>query len=203
VRHLQEVSQIENVVLGASRAHSFLQIVEVVEQQSACDVLCRGLRLHLCKEVREAYKRLHPCPAGARRVERQTVLQVEFRRVTQPLLPDDKELQPAQQEQALAACFKEDWSAGGQKAKRILLPVRSLHFWIESNILLILKLTPFDKRDAQLATAAGSCLDCPKRTGHNKLLFLDMGKQDTDAIALKVKQEFAAKEKAKKAKKAA
>ncbi len=33
---------------------------------------------------------------------------------------------PAQQEQALAACFKEDWSTGGQKAKRILLPVRSL-----------------------------------------------------------------------------
>jgi hypothetical protein len=31
VRHLQEVSQIENVVLGASRAHSFLQIVEIVE----------------------------------------------------------------------------------------------------------------------------------------------------------------------------
>jgi ParB family transcriptional regulator, chromosome partitioning protein len=87
-------------------------------------------------------------------------------------------LQLAQQEQALAACFKEDWSAGGQKAKQILLPVRSLHFWIESNILLILKLAPFDKRDAQLAPAAGSCVDCPKRTGHNKLLFLDMGKQD-------------------------
>ena len=87
-------------------------------------------------------------------------------------------LQPAQQEQALAACFKEDWSAEGQKAKRILLPVRSLHFWIESNILLILKLAPFDKRDAQLVPAAGSCVDCPKRTGHNKLLFLDMGKQD-------------------------
>jgi ParB family chromosome partitioning protein len=87
-------------------------------------------------------------------------------------------LQPAQQEQALAACFKEDWSAGGQKAKRILLPVRSLHFWIETNILLILKLAPFDKRDTQLVPAAGSCVDCPKRTGHNKLLFLDMGKQD-------------------------
>jgi ParB family transcriptional regulator, chromosome partitioning protein len=26
-------------------------------------------------------------------------------------------LQPDQQEQALAACFKEDWSAGGQKPK--------------------------------------------------------------------------------------
>jgi ParB family transcriptional regulator, chromosome partitioning protein len=26
--------------------------------------------------------------------------------------------------------------------------------------------------------AAGSCVDCPKRTGHNKLLFSDFGKQD-------------------------
>jgi ParB family chromosome partitioning protein len=87
-------------------------------------------------------------------------------------------LQPDQQEQALDACFKEDWSAGGQKAKRILLPVRNLQFWIESNILLILKLAPFDTRDAQLVPAAGSCTDCPKRTGHNKLLFSDLGKSD-------------------------
>jgi len=87
-------------------------------------------------------------------------------------------LQPEQQEQALAACFKEDWSGGGQKAKRILLPVRNLQFWIESNILLILKLAPFDKRDAQLVPAAGSCVDCSKRTGHNKLLFSELGKQD-------------------------
>src|SRR6202453_82806 len=87
-------------------------------------------------------------------------------------------LQPDQQEQALGACFKEDWSNGGQKAKRILLPVRNLHFCIESNILLILKLAPFDKRDSQLVPAAGTCVDCSKRTGHNKLLFSDMGKQD-------------------------
>jgi ParB/RepB/Spo0J family partition protein len=64
-------------------------------------------------------------------------------------------LQPDQQEHALTACFKEDWSAGGQKAKRILLPVRSLQFWIETNILLVLKDAPFDKRDAQLVPAAG------------------------------------------------
>ncbi|MHB1699788.1 MAG: ParB/RepB/Spo0J family partition protein [Acidobacteriaceae bacterium] len=88
-------------------------------------------------------------------------------------------LQPSQQEEALAACFKEDWSAGGQRAKRILLPVRNLQFWIESNILLILKDAPFDKRDAQLIPAAGSCVDCPKRTGHNKLLFSELGKQDS------------------------
>lgn len=83
-------------------------------------------------------------------------------------------LQPDQQEQTLAACFKEDWSGTDRKAKRILLPVRNLQSWIESNILLILKLAPFDKRDAQLVPAAGSCVDCPKRTGHNKLLFAEV-----------------------------
>jgi ParB family chromosome partitioning protein len=87
-------------------------------------------------------------------------------------------LQPGQQEQALAACFREDWSTGKQKAKGILLPVRNLQFWIEQNILLILKDAPFDKRDAQLVPAAGSCVDCPKRTGHNKLLFAEVSRQD-------------------------
>jgi ParB family chromosome partitioning protein len=84
-----------------------------------------------------------------------------------------------QQEQALSACFREDWSASSdRKAKRILLPVRSLQFWIEQNVLLFLKDAPFDKRDAHLVAIAGSCVDCPKRTGHNKLLFFDLGKQD-------------------------
>jgi len=83
-------------------------------------------------------------------------------------------LQPDKQEQALAACFKEEWSDGDRKAKRLLLPVRNLQFWIEHNILLILKQAPFNKRDAQLIPAAGSCVDCPKRTGHNKLLFADV-----------------------------
>jgi ParB family transcriptional regulator, chromosome partitioning protein len=87
-------------------------------------------------------------------------------------LPADK------QEEALAACFKEVYN-GGQKPARILLPVRNLQFWIESNILLILKEAPFDKRDAQLVPAAGSCVECPKRTGHNKLLFSELGKQDS------------------------
>jgi ParB family transcriptional regulator, chromosome partitioning protein len=82
-------------------------------------------------------------------------------------------LQTGQQELALAACFREDW-AGGGKAKRILLPVRQLQAWIEQSVLLILKDAPFSKRDAQLVPAAGSCLDCPKRTGHNKLLFSDL-----------------------------
>lgn len=83
-----------------------------------------------------------------------------------------------QQQQALAACFKEVYNGGSQKSARILLPVRNLQFWIESNVLLVLKDAPFDKRDARLVSTAGSCADCPKRTGHNKLLFGDdLGRQ--------------------------
>jgi ParB family chromosome partitioning protein len=83
-------------------------------------------------------------------------------------------LQPDQQEQALSACYKEVYN-GGAKLTRVLLPVRNLKFWIDTNIVLALKETPFDKKDAHLVPAAGSCVDCPKRTGHNKLLFSDIG----------------------------
>jgi ParB family transcriptional regulator, chromosome partitioning protein len=83
-----------------------------------------------------------------------------------------------QQEATLKACFKEVYANGTDKPARILLPVRNLQFWIDSNILLILKDAPFNKRDAQLVAIAGSCADCPKRTGHNKLLFADdLGRQ--------------------------
>jgi ParB family chromosome partitioning protein len=83
-------------------------------------------------------------------------------------------LQPAQQEQALVNCFREEWSGAGAKAKRILLPVRHLQQWIEHNVLLLLKQAPFNKRDPQLVPAAGSCVECPKHTGHNRLLFADV-----------------------------
>jgi ParB family chromosome partitioning protein len=113
-------------------------------------------------------------------------------------------LQPAQQKEALPHCFREDWGSGS-KAKRILLPVRQLQSWIEQNVLLILKDAPFSKRDTQLVPAAGSCLDCPKRTGHNKLLFADLTAENSDACSdpscyaakldAHVKQSIAAKPK--------
>jgi len=91
-------------------------------------------------------------------------------------------LPPDQQEQALSACFKEVYN-GASKSTRILLPVRNLQFWIDSNILLVLKDAPFNKRDAELVPTAGSCADCPKRTGHNKLLFGDdLGRQGDRCI---------------------
>jgi ParB family chromosome partitioning protein len=83
-------------------------------------------------------------------------------------------LQPQQQEEALTACWQESYT-GGSKAKRILLPVRHLREWIEHNILLELATAPFSKEDATLVPEAGSCVDCPKRTGHNTLLFEGIG----------------------------
>ncbi|MHB1021602.1 MAG: ParB/RepB/Spo0J family partition protein [Acidobacteriaceae bacterium] len=109
-------------------------------------------------------------------------------------------LQPAEQEQALAACYLEQYSSS--KPKRILLPVRHLKEWIEQNILLILKDAPFSKSDATLNPAAGSCVDCPKRTGANALLFADIAQDAcTDPACYQakvdgfVKQSIAAKPK--------
>jgi ParB family chromosome partitioning protein len=82
-------------------------------------------------------------------------------------------LQPRQQEEALPSCFHEQYASS--KPKRILLPVRNLREWIERNILLELAIAPFSKDDASLLPEAGSCVECPKRTGHNVLLFGDMG----------------------------
>ena len=82
-------------------------------------------------------------------------------------------LQPAQQEQALTACFREDYVSGG-KPRRILLPVRQLQDWIERHILLELDSAPFPKDDAELVPEVGSCLTCPKRTGFNTLLFAEI-----------------------------
>jgi len=113
-------------------------------------------------------------------------------------------LQPEQQEEALAACYQETYT-NGSKPKRILLPVRHLQQWIEHNILLELAAAPFSKEDAQLVPEAGSCVDCPKRTGHNTLLFAEIGANQPDScsdpkcyaakIDAHVKQTIAAKPK--------
>ena len=92
-------------------------------------------------------------------------------------------LQPAQQEEALSACYQEQYGSNN-KSKRTLLPVRNLQQWIEHNILLELATAPFSKADAQLVPEAGTCVECPKRTGHNKLLFADMGTGQKDSCSL-------------------
>jgi ParB family chromosome partitioning protein len=64
------------------------------------------------------------------------------------------------------------------KPARILLPVRNLQFWIESNILLILKDAPFDKRDAQLVPRRAVAPTAPSAPATTNCLFGDdLGRQ--------------------------
>jgi len=83
-------------------------------------------------------------------------------------------LPASQQQEAFAAAFRGQWTSEGNS--QVLIPVRELAAWIESNILLQLASAPFDKQDETLVPEAGSCANCPKRTGFNKLLFPDVRK---------------------------
>jgi hypothetical protein len=95
-------------------------------------------------------------------------------------------LQASQQQEAFAAAFRGMWTSEGNS--QVLIPVRELAAWIESNILLQLASVPFDKQDETLVPAAGSCVNCPKRTGFNKLLFADISKDScTDPQCFRAK----------------
>jgi ParB family chromosome partitioning protein len=83
-------------------------------------------------------------------------------------------LPAAQQQEAFNAAFRQMWMSDGNK--QVLIPVRELAAWIESNILLELAAAPFSKSDETLVAEAGSCANCPKRTGFNALLFSDVRK---------------------------
>src|SRR5260370_12105607 len=73
------------------------------------------------------------------------------------------------QEKALAHCF--DGYFAANDSERSLVPASRLQAWIEQNVYLSLKSVPFSKEDERLLPEAGSCANCPKRTGFNTLLF--------------------------------
>jgi ParB family transcriptional regulator, chromosome partitioning protein len=75
------------------------------------------------------------------------------------------------QKEALNQALVSAWNDG--KHERVLKPIASLQAWIEQHVFLQLDKVPFPKDDATLVPEAGSCLECPKRTGFNKLLFPD------------------------------
>jgi ParB family chromosome partitioning protein len=89
-----------------------------------------------------------------------------------------------QQPKALDAAFRSVWNGGTQS--RVVLPLRDFTAWIQQNILLSLDSVPFDKNDATLVPEAGSCAECPQRTGFNTLLFGEMSQRDqcTDGSCL-------------------
>jgi ParB family chromosome partitioning protein len=95
-------------------------------------------------------------------------------------------LPAAQQQSAFAAAFRSMWTSDGNQ--QILIPVRELAAWIESNILLELVSAPFSKQDETLVLEAGTCTNCPKRTGFNTLLFSDVRKDScTDPACFRAK----------------
>jgi ParB family chromosome partitioning protein len=95
-------------------------------------------------------------------------------------------LPAAQQQAAFAAAFRSMWISDGNQ--QVLIPVRELAAWIESNILLELASAPFSKQDENLVPEAGACTNCPKRTGFNTLLFSDVRKDScTDPACFRAK----------------
>lgn len=66
----------------------------------------------------------------------------------------------------------------GYGADREATSVERLREFIERNVFLKLSTAPWDKDDAGLLPAAGSCTKCQKRTGANLVLFDDAGKDD-------------------------
>ncbi len=90
------------------------------------------------------------------------------------------------QEKALAHCF--DGYHGVNDNERSLVPVSRLEVWIEQNVYLRLKSVPFSKEDETLLPEAGSCANCPKRTGFNTLLFSEVREDScTDAACFNCK----------------
>jgi ParB family transcriptional regulator, chromosome partitioning protein len=84
------------------------------------------------------------------------------------------------QEKAFAHCFDGYYAAND--SERSVVPVSRLQAWIAQNIYLSLKSVPFSKDDESLVPEAGSCANCPKRTGYNRLLFSEV-REDSDSCA--------------------
>jgi ParB family chromosome partitioning protein len=87
-------------------------------------------------------------------------------------------LAPDVQEEALRHCFDGYYAA--DETERSLVLVSRVQAWIEHNIYLSLKAVPFSTEDETLVPDAGSCANCPKRTGFNRLLFAEV-KEDSDS----------------------
>lgn len=84
------------------------------------------------------------------------------------------------QETTLKHCFDGYYAANDNE--RSLVPASRLQAWIEQNVYLSLKSVPFSKDDEMLVPEAGSCANCPKRTGFNTLLFSEV-REDSCADA--------------------
>jgi ParB/RepB/Spo0J family partition protein len=90
---------------------------------------------------------------------------------------------PTLQAKALTEATRKDWRGDTQS-------VRSLQAWLQTNVMLRLDRATFRITDSTLVKAAGSCKDCPKRTGANPDLFADVDGADicTDPVCFHGKE---------------
>lgn len=65
-----------------------------------------------------------------------------------------------------------------------VISVRAFQSWLQANVMLRLDAATFTITDKRLVASAGSCKDCPKRTGANPDLFVDVSSADicTDPV---------------------
>jgi ParB family transcriptional regulator, chromosome partitioning protein len=88
------------------------------------------------------------------------------------------------QKEAFTLCWRKDW----QDNEPHLLPAKYLSAWIANNVYLPLDEAPFDREDNTLNPTAGSCSDCPRRSGYNTSLFADVaGDQCLDSTCYHAK----------------
>ena len=71
---------------------------------------------------------------------------------------------------AYEQCWRKDW----QDKEPHLLPAKHLTAWIQTNLYLSLADAPFDREDPTLNPTAGACTTCPRRSGYNTALFIDV-----------------------------
>jgi len=91
-----------------------------------------------------------------------------------------------QEAQAMAyeQCWRKDW----QDKEPHLLPTKHLAAWIQTNLYLSLADAPFDREDTTLIPTAGACTTCPRRSGFNTSLFIDVqGDQCLDSPCYQAK----------------
>lgn len=88
------------------------------------------------------------------------------------------------QAKALAEATEQDYQGE-------VCSVRTFQSWLQKNVMLRLEHAPFKITDARLLAEAGSCKECPKRTGANPDLFADVTGADicTDPTCYRAKEE--------------
>jgi ParB family chromosome partitioning protein len=117
--------------------------------KSASHIYARLSLLQLVPAVAEAFTQERISPSHANLIAR---------------LPQES------QAEAFEQCWRKDW----QDKEPHLLPAKHVAAWIQANLYLSLADAPFDREDPTLNPAAGACVTCPRRSGHNTSLFCDV-----------------------------